>query len=238
MVITHPNPDKFNGASDFKLEGARIIASQATAEAIPGGQAYKQYFFVEMAKMFKASEYPQPVSVDETFVGSKTLTLAGGERLELQELAQPGVSSTQTVMWVRAANALFVGDLVHHRAHAWLEGGIVNGQPTPTIGGWMADLRELLATYDAGTQVYGGRGENGQLSEVVPAQIEYLKKAQELVRQDLRRLGQKASDYNGPAAGALYKDLAAKFAKSFPSYALAYMIEYGAYGLVQSELKK
>ncbi len=41
LVITHPNPDKFNGASVFKAEGARILSSQATANSIPGVHAYK-----------------------------------------------------------------------------------------------------------------------------------------------------------------------------------------------------
>jgi hypothetical protein len=33
-VITHPNPDKFNGAPAFQAAGATMIASEATVEAL------------------------------------------------------------------------------------------------------------------------------------------------------------------------------------------------------------
>jgi glyoxylase-like metal-dependent hydrolase (beta-lactamase superfamily II) len=41
LVITHPNPDKFNGAPAFQEAGATVIAFQATAAAIPGVHDYK-----------------------------------------------------------------------------------------------------------------------------------------------------------------------------------------------------
>ncbi len=55
---------------------------------------------------------------------------------------------------------------------------------------------------------------------------------------NLRLLGAKAQEFNGPNAGVLYKSLAEQFQARFPDYELTYMIEYGAYGLVQSEMKK
>lgn len=238
LVITHPNPDKFNGASVFKAEGARILASKATAQAIPGVHAYKEYFFVEMAKMFKKGEYPQPVPVDQTFENEMDLVLRGGERIQLRELSQPGVSSTQTVAYIESVSALMVGDLVHYKAHAWLEGGIVNGKTTPTISGWIADLKELAKLYPADATVYGGRGVTADLSKSTRAQISYLQEAQALVRNDLKSMGANAKDFAGPNAGALYKDLVGKFQAAFPDYDLSYMIEYGAYGLVQDELSK
>lgn len=238
LVITHPNPDKFNGASVFKAEGARILASSNTARAISGVHAYKEYFFVEMAKMFKKGEYPQPVAVDQTFEGTMDLVLRGGERLSLRELSHPGVSSTQTVAYVKSIGALFVGDLIHNQAHSWLEGGIVNGKPVPTVDGWIADLKELLALYPVATTVYGGRGVQGDLKTSVEAQIQYLEVALQLVGQALTEAGDKKTEFLGPNAGALYKTLAERFQKRFPDYALPYMIEYGAYGLVQQEMAR
>jgi glyoxylase-like metal-dependent hydrolase (beta-lactamase superfamily II) len=237
LVITHPNPDKFNGASVFKEEGSKIISSKHTADAIPGVHAYKEYYFVEMAKMFKRGEYPQPTSIDQTFEGTMDLVLRGGERIKLQELSQPGVSHTQTVAFVKSVGALFVGDLIHNKAHAWLEGGIVNGKPTPTIEGWISDLKELESIYPAQAIVFGGRGFQADLKTSVNSQIRYLKIAVQLINDDLNNLGSKAQDFNGPNAGALYKELSVKFQQKFPDYDLAYMVEYGAYGLVQSEMK-
>ena len=237
LLITHPNPDKFNGASVFKNEGAKILSSQATANAIPGVHAYKEYYFIEKAKMFKKGEYPQPTAVDQTFIGQMNLVLRGGERIQLRELSQPGVSSTQTVASIKSINSVVVGDLVHHKAHAWLEGGIVNGKPTPTIDGWIADLKELASLYPEETLVYGGRGTTASLKVSVAEQIKYLQNAKNLVRKELKSLGAKAQEFKGANTAALYKELTKKFQAQFPNYDLAYMIEYGSYGLVQAELQ-
>jgi glyoxylase-like metal-dependent hydrolase (beta-lactamase superfamily II) len=227
-VITHPNPDKFNGASVFKKEGAKILASENTAKAIPDVHAYKEYYFVEMAKMFPKGQYPQPTLIDQTFIGKMDLVLQGGERIQFQELSHAGVSSTQTVAYIKTAQTLIVGDLIHNQAHAWLEGGIVKGKPTPNIEEWILDLQELESLYPKSTNVLGGRGVSLKLKESVKEQTKYLRIARELVRQQLNEMDPKDSQF--------YKVLAQKFQKQFPNYTLPYMIEYGAYGLVQSEL--
>lgn len=226
LVITHPNPDKFNGAGVFKDQGAKVISSSSTAAAIPGVHAYKEYYFVEMAKMFKKGEYPQKPHIDQTFESETELVMRGGERIQLRELSKSGVSSTQTVAYIPSVRTLMVGDLIHHKAHAWLEGGIVDGKPTPTIGAWIADLKELLNLFPADTEVRGGRGVAVDLKTGIEEQVKYLLKAEKLVRQDIKARQGKAADP---------KALAAKFAKAFPEYDLTYMIEYGAYGLVQKE---
>jgi glyoxylase-like metal-dependent hydrolase (beta-lactamase superfamily II) len=238
LVITHPNPDKFNGASEFKRLGTKIVASSATAAAIPDVQTYKEYFFTEIAKMFPRGQYPQPTAIDQTFSGEMDLVLRGGERIHLRELSQPGVSSTQTVANIESIGALFVGDLVHNNAHAWLEGGIVNGKATPAIAGWIADLHELKSLYPSQTLVYGGRGVTADLQTSVAKQIHYLQVAVDLIDRQLIKMGAHASDFNGPQSAALYHSLAGEFQAKFPDYDLAYMIDYGAYGLVQSELQK
>ena len=74
LVITHPNPDKFNGAPAFQEEGAEVIASEATEAAIPGVHEYKKAGFVGMG-MFTEETYPQQATVDETFTGTHTLEL-------------------------------------------------------------------------------------------------------------------------------------------------------------------
>jgi glyoxylase-like metal-dependent hydrolase (beta-lactamase superfamily II) len=238
LVITHPNPDKFNGASVFKDEGAKILSSKQTANAIPEVHTYKEYFFVEIAKMFKKSEYPQPVQVDLTFTEKMDLVLQGGERIELRELSNPGVSSTQSVAYIQSLKGLIVGDLVHNKAHAWLEGGIIAGKPVATIEGWISDLKELESLYSKETIVYGGRGVSGDLESSVKSQIEYLVRSTQIIDTYLKKIGLKSADFNGPNAGVLYKDLASIFQSQFPNYELPYMIEYGAYGLVQHELHK
>ncbi|MBK7963555.1 MAG: MBL fold metallo-hydrolase [Bdellovibrionales bacterium] len=237
LVITHPNPDKFNGASVFKKEeGTKIISSQATADAIPGVHAYKKYYFVNMAKMFTSENYPEPVSVDEVFKEQLTITLHGGEKIELKEFNRPGVSSNQTVALIPKRKALFVGDLIHDQAHAWLEGGIVQGKPAPQMASWISLLQDLQNDFSPGTKVFGGRGQTTTLLAGAEAQIAYLKKAKVLVRNYILGLGRQRVELANEQAGAHYKKLAEIFAKEFPECSLSYMIEYGIYGLVNDEL--
>src|SRR5215213_4684855 len=237
LVITHPNPDKFNGAPVFQTEGAQVIASEATAAAIPGVHAYKKAGFVGMG-MFTEETYPPQASLDETFSGTQTIELNDGKSVELHELREPGVSSTQTVAFIPELNALLVGDLVHHQLHAWLEGGIVNGQATPTIDGWITDLRELETTFAGEPEptVYGGRGEAAPLSVAVADQIAYLEKADQIVSDYVAGLGDKTAELSGPEAGTHYAAIQAELEQAFPDYAFPDMISFSVYGLVNSKL--
>ncbi len=223
VVVTHPNPDKFNGASAFQKLGAKVIASQKTAKNISGVHAYKKYYFVEMAKMFTEQSYPQEAHVDVTFNQKYDLRLGNGEVIRLQELSSPGVSTNQTVAIIAQSNAVMVGDLVHYKVHAWLEGGIVDGKATPTINGWIPDLKELASIVKKGTMIYGGRGEVVPVEKAVLAQIDYLKKSNEVVTLFAKKSGDQTVA------------IQAEIEKNFPEYGLSYMIQYGVYGLVQSK---
>ena len=245
LVLTHPNPDKFNGAPAFQKAGATVIASQATTDAIPGVHDYKKAFFVR-AGMFTDETYPALATVDETFSGSTMLALGNGQTVQLRELSKPGVSSTQTVAFIPELNALIVGDLLHHQLHAWLEGGIVEGKATPTLDGWIADLRELETLYGTGgatpgttgaePTVYGGRGEAAPLSLAVADQIAYLEKADEIVTDYIASLGDKQAELSGPDAGKHYAAIQAELEQAFPDYAFPDMIGFSVYGLVNAKL--
>lgn len=231
MVVTHPNPDKFNGAAAFRKLGAKVVASEATARAIPAVHAYKKHYFVNVAKMFTEATYPAEARVDLTFRDRLSLPLKQG-RVELRRLAHGGVATTQTVAHLPAAKALVVGDLVHHKAHAWLEGGLVKGQPAPDLASWKQALGELLAY--RGATVYGGRGEAAPVEAAVKAQARYLDRLEALVKGYVRELGERRAELSGPQAGEHYKAIAARAQKAFPDYDLPFMIEYGVYGLVNA----
>jgi glyoxylase-like metal-dependent hydrolase (beta-lactamase superfamily II) len=236
-VITHPNPDKFNGLTAFQEAGAKVVASRATVEAMPEVQAYKQAYFVN-AGMFTEETYPRLGTVDIIFEGAATLIFVNDQTVELRELSQPGVSSTQTVALLPKLDGLIVGDLVHHKAHAWLEGGIVDGKPTPTLDGWIADLKELADRFggSSDTVVYGGRGLAAPLATAVADQVAYLKRADQIVTNYVAKLGERKAELSGPDAGKHYEALQKEFEAAFPDYALSYMILYGVYGLVNSKL--
>jgi hypothetical protein len=130
-----------------------------------------------------------------------------------------------------------VGDLVHHKLHAWLEGGIVNGQATPTLEGWIADLQELETTFAGEPEptVYGVRGEAAPLSEAVADQITYLERADQIVTDYVAELGDKKSELSGEKAGEHYAAIQAELEQAFPDYAFPDMISFSVYGLVNSK---
>ncbi|WP_428264181.1 MBL fold metallo-hydrolase [Haliangium sp.] len=227
LVITHPNPDKFNGASVFRELGAQIVASRATAEAIPGVHAYKKYYFVNVAGMFTEDDYPTPTGVDLVFDDELVLDLDGAEEVRLRVLDHAGVSSTQTVASIPSLDALVVGDLIHHGVHAWLEGGIVDGAPQPDLSAWRAALDELSEF--GNPTVYAGRGEPAALDEAAPAQAAYLAKVDDLTRAYVAEVG--APALLGDDASTHHAALAERIKAAFPEYGLGYMADFSVYGL-------
>lgn len=238
LVITHPNPDKFNGLQAFQKIGAKVIASKKTVQAMPGVHQYKKYYFVKIAKSFTDGTYPALGTVDITFDKEYTLNLSTGEDITLSELGTPGVSSNQTVAYIPSTRSYIVGDLIHHKAHAWLEGGIVNGKPLPNLKAWRGTLEALSqrAEETPNAKVYGGRGDKAQIQDAISQQIAYLKKAESTVESYIQGLGERKSELSGEKAGEHYKALTQAFEKAFPEYKLSYMIQYGIYGLVNSKL--
>lgn len=232
LVVTHPNPDKFLGIPAFRRAGATVVMSAETARHLPAVYAYKKYYFVNMAKMFTEATFPQPVTADQTFADTYTLKTAGGGVVELRELHQAGVSANQTVAYVQSANVLVVGDLVHHRAHAWLEGPIVDGKATFRAQPWISALQTVQRQYPATVTVYGGRGEAVAASVALSQQMRYLQQAETLTRQVVESLpGTTLADKK---AKVDYAALTKAFEQAFPGYGLSYMVTYGAYGLVGS----
>ncbi len=235
VVITHANPDKFNGLSVLHKLGAVSIASKATADAMPGVNAYKRYYWVSIAKAFNEESYPAFEPVRETFSGTKTITLASGETLSLFELKHAGVAATQTVARIDATGDLIVGDLVHHNAHAWLEGGIVDGKAKPDIKAWIAALEELRAL--KGKTVHGGRGDAAPVDDAVRQQQDYLLGIDSLVATYVNALGTKKAELSDASkAQPHYAALQDKAAARFPQMKLPYLVGYGIYGLVNSKL--
>ena len=229
LVITHPNPDKFNGAAAFQALGARVIASAATAAAIPEVHAYKKAFFISTGG-FTESTYPAQARVDLTFTGNHRLPLEAGE-VVLEELAHGGVSTTQTIAKLPVIEAVIVGDLVHPDTHAWLEGGIHGGAPRPDLESWVAALDELRAL--DGWTVHPGRGPEAAVATAVPAQQAYLREMRNLVRTYVTSLADR-SELTSDQAGVHWKAITERARAAFPDHALPYLIEYGVYGLALS----
>lgn len=227
LVITHPSPDKFNGAKVFKEAGAKIVASEATKAALDGVHAYKKYYFVNIAKMFTDDSYPSMAEVDQTFSDKHTLQV-GDKTVELTELHMGAVASNHTVAFIPDMKALVVGDVIHHKAHAWMEGPIVGGKTAYSTQAWINLLNKLMEIFPADATVYAGRGETAPLETAVKDQIAYLEKAESITKEFITSIPE------GDKSKADYAQLTAKFKEAFPDYGLDYMVTYGGYGIVAS----
>lgn len=234
LVVTHPNPDKFNGASVFQERGAQVVTSAATAAAMAAVHAYKKAYFVG-AGMFTDQTYPKLPTIDVTFDKVLSLDLNAKASITLQVLQNSGVASTQTVAYAREANALFVGDLVHHKVHAWLEGGIVNGSAEPDLVSWMRSLGELVSLAPQSTRVFGGRGHITTLEDAVTSQQEYLSEVERLANAYVAALPD-ASVLGGAEAAEHQATLAQQVKDAFPSYELGFLVDYSIYGLLNSKI--
>lgn len=234
VVVSHPNPDKFNAIPYFQSIGAKVIASEKTVAALAAVHGYKKYFFVNLAKMFTEETYPQLGQVDISFDDRYTIEMAGGGRVELHELGAAGVSSNQTISFVPSQKALVVGDLLHHRTHAWLEGPVASGSPRPDLKAWRTTLGELAAIAGDDSLVHGGRGPAAPLAQAVAEQQRYLEKAEEIVGNYLAADASRAAAIQGPKAQEHFQSIQKEFEAAFPDYGLPYMIGYGVYGLALS----
>ena len=231
VVVTHPNPDKFNGLSVLHKLGASSMASKATADAMQTVHEYKKYYWVKIANAFTEENYPQLEPVNASFEGEQIITLKSGETLTLIELKHAGVSSTQTVVRVDNTGDLIVGDLVHYQAHAWLEGGIVESKAMPDIESWILAVKELPALGSG--NIYGGRGQVGTVEQAVSYQTEYLAKAETIVSEYLSSIDTSELG-DSSMAQKHYANIQQKFEQAYPDITLSYLIGYGIYGLVNS----
>ncbi|MCB9741549.1 MAG: MBL fold metallo-hydrolase [Alphaproteobacteria bacterium] len=229
VVATHPNPDKFNGATVFQAAGAELVVSEATAAAMPGVHAYKEAYFTGVG-MFEAGTYPSLPSPDLSFSGELTLDLDGAGDIRLVELEHGGVTSTQTVA-ILDEQQLIVGDLLANQAHAWLEGGIVDGAPAPDLASWKAAVMELPALAGAEATTWPGRGEPMAAQAAAEAQVAYLDDAEAVVREVLGQLSDPQGELASEAAWGHYEAITAELAARYPEHAHSYLVTYGVYGL-------
>jgi glyoxylase-like metal-dependent hydrolase (beta-lactamase superfamily II) len=240
VIVTHPNPDKFNGLSVFHRLGAESIASRATADRMPGVHAYKRYFWTEIARAFTPDTYPALEQPRTTFSGRMTVPLANGDSLTLFELATPGVSATQTAVRLDSTGDLVVGDLVANRTHAWLEGAVDGGRPVFDLAGWKAALRELpaLAAGKPGARLHAGRGPALPVTDAVPAQLAYLDAADEAIRAEEQVLGGERAALADPTRQAPHvRAIRERLVARFPSHSMPELLDHSLYGWLASRAR-
>lgn len=237
VIVTHANPDKFNGLPYLHALGIESVTSAAVAADLPLVHAYKEHFWTHEAQAFKPGTYPAFENVRTVFSKSSTITLKSGETLTLFELDNPGVANHQVVVRIDETGDLIVGDLVHTKAHLWLEGGLLQGKPHADLRLWSSAVGELqyLSTGKPGAKVYGGRGDFIPVADAIKEQQRYLTQAQALVTGYIAELGARKGElHDGQKKATHYQELEKRFSAAFPDYKLPYMVGYSVYGLLNT----
>lgn len=237
VIVTHANPDKFNGLPYLHALGVESVTSAAVASEMPLVHAYKEHFWTRAAKAFKPGTYPTFENARTVFSKSSTIALKSGETLTLFELDNPGVANHQVVVRIDETGDLIVGDLVHTKAHLWLEGGLRQGKPHADLQLWSNAVGELhdLSAGKPGAKVYGGRGDFIPVAAAIKEQQRYLTQAQALVTGYIAELGARKGElHDGQKKAAHYQELEKRFSAAFPDYKLPYMVGYSVYGLLNT----
>ena len=237
VVVTHANPDKFNGLPYLHALGVESVTSAAVAADMPLVHAYKERFWIDEARAFEPGTYPAFENAKTVFSKSATIALKSGETLSLFELDNPGVANHQVVVRIDETGDLIVGDLVHTNAHLWLEGGLRQGKPHADLQRWSRAVGELhdLSAGKPGAKVYGGRGDFIAVDAAIKEQQRYLTKAQALVTGYITELGARKGElHDGQKKAAHFQELEKRFAAAFPDYKLPYMVGYSVYGLLNT----
>lgn len=199
-IVLHANPDKFNGTAALQAAGIRVVTTDAVAALIPQVHRLRHRAFAARYP----GEYPDaPPVLEAVGDGVQTVT-AGGTTVTIRSVG-PGCSDAHAV--VEWQGHVFVGDLVAHRYHAWLELGHLEA--------WQARLQEIAAR--GPVHVHPGRGRSGG-PELLAAQASYLTAVADRVRAAAPAL---------PMTSEARAELRAQIEADHPGYGFPVFLDIG-----------
>ena len=170
-VVLHPNPDKFNGTTLLQSRGVQVLTSAQVAATIPAVHDIRLGWFYKDYQPDYPKEAPQP-----SVFGNSTQTLKlHGLDVTLHVLGGAGCSAAHVCAQV--GDALFVGDLLTNRGHAWMELALFDE--------WQARLDEVRRLSQSGgvRRIFVGRGEPGGVELIAQTQF-YLQKVKGIVQAE------------------------------------------------------
>jgi glyoxylase-like metal-dependent hydrolase (beta-lactamase superfamily II) len=170
-IILHANHDKFNGTTELQKRGVRVITSQQVAQSIPSVHDTRHSWF----NKDYAPDYPRDAPKPDVFGSTSTTLTLHGLPVQLHVLGGAGCSSAHVCAQV--GDALFVGDLLTNKWHAWLELALFDA--------WQARLAELRALPGV-KRIFVGRGEAAGV-ELIDQMAAYLTQFQQIVRSEQPR---------------------------------------------------
>lgn len=162
-IVLHTNPDKFNGTATFQKHGVKVVTSSQVAAGIPAVHAARTAAFAERY----LPDYPTDLPKPDAF-GNKTMELdAAGTKVRLHVM---GAGCSEAHVVVEHDGAVFPGDLIANRNHAWLEIGKTDE--------WLKRLAEMK--HLSPRSVHPGRGPAGG-AKLLDDQQAYLEKVISIV---------------------------------------------------------
>ena len=162
-IVTHANPDKFNGTAVLQERGIEVVTSAQVLALLPAVHEKRVRAFYDRY----APDYPKALPQPTSFGAVHRELEAAGLKLGVHVLGAGCSEAHVVVTWDDHA---FVGDLVAIRAHSWLE----IGKPDA----WRERIAEIERL---GVQrIHCGRSGSGG-PEVLAAESDYLAFVRELV---------------------------------------------------------
>ena len=198
--VLHPNPDKFNGTTALQRRGIEVWTSAQVLEHMPEIHAMRVASFYERYKPDYPRDMPRPTSFG---AATRSMHVAG---LPLTaHVMGPGCSEAHVVL--QFEDQIFVGDLVAHGSHAWLEIGRTDE--------WLRRIDELLALRPR--LVHPGRGPSGG-PELLTRQRAYLEEVVALIA---------AQQPSGPPRDEALARVRAELERRHPTYRFPVFLDIG-----------
>ncbi len=199
-IVLHANPDKFNGTAALQARGVEVLTSQQVLGLIPAVHQKRVKWFGKRYAPDYPLEQPAP-----TAFGAETTTLEAAGLALTAHVLGAGCSGAHVAL--QFEGHLFVGDLVAHENHAWMELGLIDD--------WQATLDRLVALQP--TWVHPGRGPSGG-PELLTAQKAYLAD----VKARVAALGPQ-----GAPDDARLKPVRAALIAAYPGYGYPFFLGLG-----------
>jgi hypothetical protein len=198
--VLHPNPDKFNGTTALQQRGVEVWTSAQVLARMPEIHEKRVAAFYERYK----PDYPQAMPRPTVFGDATRSMQVAGLPLTAHVMG-PGCSEAHVVLQLE--DQIFVGDLVAHGAHSWLEIGRTDE--------WLRRIDELLALRPR--VVHPGRGPSGG-PELLTQQRAYLEEVIALVA---------AQEPSGPPREEALARVRAELERRHPTYRFPVFLDIG-----------
>lgn len=207
LILTHPHPDHYNGATTIIADAGatRILATSATDRSIRDTAEAKRAFWTPTY----GADYPQSFAFPTEIVASGEAFSIDDIELALDDLG-PGEASNIVVISAPKTGELFASDMIYSGCHPWL------AEDRSDL--WQQQIKTVKAKYADARIVHAGHGPSGDLG-AFDVQSAYIDGFREIVRRNLSAAGLDDAAKAAIRAGTL---------AAHPGFPLEFLIDFNA----------